>query len=96
MDESWVPSESSQELEKTEDEKRVKKEDIREWCNCSTCGGRLYHKRPGATQPPWHRHPVLLTLQCVKCNTFYNKGNWLKDDDGYYEHCRWCGDGSSL
>lgn len=36
------------------------------------------------------------TVQCEQCYTFYHKGKWLKDAQGYYEHCRWCGEGGNL
>ena len=35
-------------------------------------------------------------IQCAPCNKFYNSGRWIKDEEGYYEHCRWCGEGGDL
>merc|ERR1711892_187999 len=44
----------------------------------------------------WKRHPVLKTLQCTTCYDFYHRGKWVKDAEGFYEHCRWCGEGGNL
>lgn len=44
----------------------------------------------------WYRHPVMNTVQCGDCNKFYSAGKFSKDSDGYYEHCRWCGEGGTL
>ena len=27
---------------------------------------------------------------------FFFLGHWAKDKEGYYEHCRWCGQGGTL
>ena len=44
----------------------------------------------------WHKHPRLKTIQCEECNRFYNRGHWIKDAEGFFEHCRWCGQGGNL
>merc|ERR1712037_152918 len=33
---------------------------------------------------------------CKKCHKFYFKGEWTKDEEGFYEHCRWCANGGEL
>jgi len=57
---------------------------------CTVCGEQI---NPFSS---WHTHPRLKTIQCVDCNRFYSRGLWIKDAEGYYEHCRWCGEGGSL
>merc|ERR1712062_637129 len=42
------------------------------------------------------RHPDLAVPVCRKCHKFYFNGEWTKDEEGFYEHCRWCANGGEL
>jgi hypothetical protein len=43
------------------------------------------------------RHEFLGVPICKVCSRNYNRGGeWAKDEDGYFEHCRWCGEGGDI
>ena len=42
------------------------------------------------------RHPILGVVVCRPCRGRFFSGRWTRDDDGYFEHCRWCAEGGSL
>lgn len=57
---------------------------------CTVCGDQVN------AFGKWHVHPRLNVIQCPPCHTFYHRGRWSKDEEGYFEHCRWCGEGGDL
>ena len=59
---------------------------------CTACHKGMDHKQEGAVV----RHTALAVPICRKCQKFYQRGVWSKDEDGYYEHCRWCANGGDL
>jgi hypothetical protein len=59
---------------------------------CTACYKQIDFKQEGAIV----RHADLAVPVCMKCQTFYSKSKWTKDEDGYYEHCRWCANGGDL
>ncbi len=42
------------------------------------------------------RHPLLGVVMCKRCKAFFFKGVWKRDEEGYFEHCRWCANGGDL
>ena len=59
---------------------------------CTACFKQVNYKQEGAVM----RHADLAVPICKKCHKFYFKGEWTKDDEGFYEHCRWCAIGGEL
>ena len=59
---------------------------------CTSCFRQINHKQAGAVM----RHPHLGVPVCKQCRAFYFEGDWTKDDEGYYEFCRWCANGGDL
>ena len=59
---------------------------------CTSCFRQINHKQAGAVM----RHPHLGVPICKQCRAFYFEGDWTKDDEGYYEFCRWCANGGDL
>ena len=47
-----------------------------------------------AIEPRLHCNTYLWIIKCCIMKCFL--GLWIKDAEGYYEHCRWCGEGGSL
>ena len=59
---------------------------------CTSCFRQINHKQAGAVM----RHPHLGVPICKQCRAFYFEGDWTRDDEGYYEFCRWCANGGDL
>ena len=59
---------------------------------CTACFKQVNYKQEGAVM----RHPDLAVPVCRKCHKFYFNGEWMKDEEGFYEHCRWCANGGEL
>lgn len=59
---------------------------------CTSCFRQINHKQAGAVM----RHPHLGVPVCKQCRAFYFEGDWTRDDEGYYEFCRWCANGGDL
>ena len=59
---------------------------------CTACYKQVNYKQEGAVM----RHADLAVPICKKCHKFYFKGEWTKDEEGFYEHCRWCANGGEL
>merc|ERR1712130_704470 len=59
---------------------------------CTACFKQVNYKQEGAVM----RHADLAVPICKKCHKFYFKGEWTKDEEGFYEHCRWCANGGEL
>lgn len=59
---------------------------------CTGCFSQVNHKLKGVVV----RHPVLGVPICKNCKKFYHSGTWTKDEDGYFEYCRWCAQGGEL
>ena len=61
--------------------------------NCTACGKQITNEH---SMNSAQRHPLLGVIVCRQCKTFYNDGEWTKDEEGSYEYCRWCGNGGDL
>ena len=59
---------------------------------CTSCFRQINHKQAGSVL----RHPHLGVPVCKQCRNFYYDGAWTKDEEGYYEFCRWCANGGDL
>ncbi len=59
---------------------------------CTCCAQQVNHKQEDMVA----RHPILGVVMCKRCKAFYFGGVWRRDEDGYFEHCRWCANGGEL
>lgn len=41
-------------------------------------------------------HPLLKVLICKDCFEFYQSSDFIQDDDGNENYCRWCAQGGTL
>lgn len=60
-------------------------------CSCTACG-----VQKDSSVEKVFAHPILGVLICEPCHRFYHTGPFTKDDDGFDEQCRWCGQGGNL
>ena len=42
------------------------------------------------------RHPLLGVVMCKQCSSYYDDGDWVKDEEGFDTFCRWCGQGGDI
>ena len=74
------------------------KQRVSQFFNDTRIGGKKY-SHPlllSFMQDMVHRHPILNVPICKSCKKFYFDGDWTRDEDGFYEYCRWCANGGDL
>ncbi|XP_066907394.1 transcriptional regulator ATRX isoform X2 [Halyomorpha halys] len=61
--------------------------------SCTSCGRSIIRI---ITKGEAIIHPLMNTLVCKKCLSFYEDGEFSIDEDGTDKYCRWCGQGGKL
>merc|ERR1712032_1204391 len=91
-DEEYFADVSSKEMKYLKKHLTLEKELDTQTIVCTACFKQVNYKQEGAVM----RHADLAVPICKKCHKFYFKGEWTKDEEGFYEHCRWCANGGEL
>ncbi|XP_068628196.1 uncharacterized protein ADD1 isoform X2 [Battus philenor] len=90
FDDDIVEEERNHYREKFKDLNLIKTQRL----HCSACDRHL--GCAARNESRMRPHPMLRTLVCHACHTFYNSGEFEKGDDGSELYCRWCGQGGQV
>ena len=91
-DDDWFEQISEKEMKYYKKHVLIDKELDESTVVCTACFRQVNHKHAGAVV----RHPDLGVPICKQCKKFYHMGEWTRDEDGFFEYCRWCANGGDL